>query len=93
MTLVDRTEIRKDLVIDPFQAEQFLRSRRSIRKFRAKPVEREKIEKLLQIAGYAPSAHNAQPVHFLVIEDTKEVKRIFLRGIFREHASSLEELP
>ena len=75
MTPMDCSETRKDLVINPFQAEQFLRSRRSIRKFKDRPVEREKLDKLIQIAGYAPFAHNARPVHFLVIADTREVKR------------------
>ena len=72
----DCTELRKEMVINEAQAEQFLRSRRSIRKYQDKPVEREKLERVIQMAGYAPSAHNARPVHFLVIEDRKEVKRL-----------------
>jgi nitroreductase/NAD-dependent dihydropyrimidine dehydrogenase PreA subunit len=70
------TELRKELVIDETQVQQFLRSRRSIRNYQDKPVDREKLNKLIQMAGYAPSAHNARPVHFLVIDDRKEVKRL-----------------
>jgi nitroreductase/NAD-dependent dihydropyrimidine dehydrogenase PreA subunit len=72
----DCTEIEKKLVINWPQAEQFLRSRRSIRRYKDNPVEREKLDQLIQTAGYAPSAHNARPVHFLMIEDRKEIKRL-----------------
>jgi nitroreductase len=43
--------------------------RRSIRKYKAKKVEEEKIEKLLKAAAAAPSAGNEQPWHFVVIKD------------------------
>jgi nitroreductase/ferredoxin len=72
----DCPNIREELLINLEQAEQFLRSRRSIRNYREKPVERDKLNKLIQISGYAPSAHNARPVHFLVIEDKTEVRRL-----------------
>ncbi|MDY6971099.1 MAG: nitroreductase family protein [Thermodesulfobacteriota bacterium] len=57
-------------------AEHFLRYRRSIRSFKIQPVEREKLDKLLEIACYAPSAKNQQPWHWIVIVDTKEVRRL-----------------
>lgn len=44
-------------------------SRRSIRKFLDKPVPRSDIEKILDAAIQAPSGSNAQPWHFIVIED------------------------
>lgn len=43
--------------------------RRSIRKYKNKEVETEKIEKLLKAAAAAPSAGNEQPWHFVVIKD------------------------
>jgi NAD-dependent dihydropyrimidine dehydrogenase PreA subunit len=43
--------IRKELMLSPEQAEQFLRSRRSIRVFKDKPVERAKLEKLIEVGG------------------------------------------
>jgi nitroreductase len=64
------------LLINPEQAEQFLRSRRSIRNYKDKPVERDKLNKLIQVSGYAPSASNARPVHFLVIENKTEIRRL-----------------
>lgn len=42
-------------------------SRRSIRRYRDEPVPRALIERLLAIAGRAPSAHNRQPWRWAVI--------------------------
>ncbi len=72
----DCPNVREELLINPEQAEQFLRSRRSIRNYSDKPVERDKLNKLIQVSGYAPSARNARPVHFLVLEDKTEVRRV-----------------
>jgi len=68
--------VEKSLRLTAEQAEQFLRSRRSIRNFKDKPVERDKLEKLLQMACYAPSAKNSQPWHWTVVEDPAEVRRL-----------------
>jgi len=53
---------------------EFLKSRRSIRKFKQKPVERSVLEKALDAARFAPSARNSQPWTFIVVDDraTKE---------------------
>ncbi len=72
----DCPQIEKELLIDLEQAEQFLRARRSIRNYIDKPVERHKLNKLIQVSGYAPSAHNGRPVHFLVIEDKAEIRHL-----------------
>ncbi len=48
---------------------QTIFQRRSIRKYQEKPVEREKLEKLLQAAMAAPSAMNGKPWEFVVITD------------------------
>ncbi|MFC2011244.1 nitroreductase family protein [Chloroflexota bacterium] len=72
----DCSDIREDLMISAEQAEQFIRSRRSTRIYRDKPVERDKLNKLIQIAGYAPSGHNARPVHLLVVEGSKEIRQV-----------------
>ncbi|MBD3405329.1 MAG: nitroreductase family protein [Candidatus Lokiarchaeota archaeon] len=50
-----------------------IRNRRSIRKYLSKPVEREKLEAILEAGRWAPSASNKQPWHFVVV--TKEEKR------------------
>ncbi|UCE54318.1 MAG: nitroreductase family protein [Desulfobacterales bacterium] len=67
--------IERELVLSPEQAEQFLRSRRSIRNFNDTPVERPLLGKLLEIACYAPSAKNNQPWHWTVVEEPAKVKQ------------------
>jgi nitroreductase len=68
--------VQAELSLTADQAEQFLRSRRSIRTFKERPVEREKLEMLLNMACYAPSAKNRQPWHWLVVEDRAEVREL-----------------
>ncbi len=68
--------IRKGLMISPEQAEQFLRARRSIRSYEKESVDRELLTKIIQIASYAPTASNSQPVRWLVIHDSNEVQRL-----------------
>ena len=72
----DCPPVKEELALSPEQAEQFLRSRRSIRTFREKPVERETLEKLLDLGCHAPSAKNNQTWHFLVVENSSEVRRL-----------------
>ncbi|HMB22035.1 MAG: nitroreductase family protein [Chloroflexota bacterium] len=45
----------------------FLRTRRSIRRFKADPVPDSVIQSILTTATYAPSAHNRQPWRFAVL--------------------------
>jgi len=54
----------------------YLRKRRSVRHFTRDPVSKEKILELLDIARYAPSGGNGQPVEWIVVEDRKKVHRI-----------------
>ncbi len=66
----------KDSLPTPEQARQLMISRRSIRAYQDKPVDRETLSRLIDTARYAPSGHNSQPVHWLVIEDRAEVNRL-----------------
>src|SRR6056297_4210937 len=45
------------------------RNRQSVRAYQDKPVQREKIERCLKAGRLAPSARNAQPWQFIVIDD------------------------
>ncbi len=59
--------------------EQFAKlsmSRRSIRDFKRKPIEREKLEKLFDIARYAPTGVNIRSVSWIVINDRDKVEKI-----------------
>jgi nitroreductase/NAD-dependent dihydropyrimidine dehydrogenase PreA subunit len=68
--------IKDELRIDENQAAQFLRSRRSIRYFLDKPVEKEKIQKLVEVARYAPTGGNSQMVEWLVLSDRLQIREI-----------------
>jgi nitroreductase/NAD-dependent dihydropyrimidine dehydrogenase PreA subunit len=68
--------ISKELSITHEQAVQFLRSRRSVRFFREEPVVRETLERLIEIARYAPTASNAQLVEWVVINDRDQIRNI-----------------
>lgn len=61
-------EIKTELVLSWDQAEQFLRSRRSIRVFKDKLVDRDTLEQLIRTASHAPTASNAQNLQWTVIE-------------------------
>ena len=47
---------------------EVIKSRRSTRKYQARPVEREKLSCILDAGRYAPSGGNNQTTHFLVIQ-------------------------
>ncbi len=49
-------------------------NRRSIRKYKDMPVEREKIETLMKVAMAAPSGVNTQPWHFCVVESKDKLQ-------------------
>jgi len=53
-----------------------IRTRRSIRKYEGRPVPDELIRQVLAAAMSAPSARNAQPWHFIVIDDRAVLKKI-----------------
>lgn len=72
----DCVPLRKDLLPGPEQAGHFLSARRSIRTYIKQPVERATLSRLIDIARYAPSGHNLQPVQWLVIENSDEVNRL-----------------
>lgn len=51
-----------------------LKTRRSVRRFdTAGKISHADIEKIIEAAAYAPSAHNTQPWHFVVIEDKEQL--------------------
>ena len=52
---------------------EVLNTRRSIRKFLDRPVEKEKILKILEAGMNAPSAGNEQPWHFVVVTDRQKM--------------------
>ncbi len=68
--------VEKDMVISSEQAEQFLRSRRSIRKYSEKPVDKDILSKLIKTARFAPTGHNNQNLKWLVIHDRTRLDKL-----------------
>ncbi len=75
----------------------FLRSRRSVRRFRPDPVARPLVERLLSTAVYAPSAHNRQPWRFCVVQGNDAKTKLadamaneFRRDLLTDNMASAE---
>lgn len=53
-----------------------IRGRRSVRRYATRAVEPALIERLLEAAHWAPSAHNRQPWRFVLLEDPSTRRRL-----------------
>jgi nitroreductase len=53
-----------------------INNRRSVRSFTDQEVEKENVLLLLRAAMQAPSAHNQQPWHFLVVQDKDMIRKL-----------------
>jgi nitroreductase len=62
-----------DLALNVFEA---VKTRRSIRKYTDKPVEKEKLLRILEAARLSPSANNNQHCHFVVVSDEAILERL-----------------
>ena len=69
----------------PTNLHGFLRSRRSIRRFKPVPVNVDVLTRMLETAAHAPSAHNRQPWRFVVLTQPQPKTRLsdFLGAEFR----------
>ncbi len=72
----DCRKVQPELFLSAEQSEQFLRSRRSIRNYRDKIVPQETLQKLIEVARYAPTGHNSQSVEWLVLSDRDELNKL-----------------
>ena len=50
--------------------------RRSVRSYRAEPVSRELLDRLVDAGRWAPTAGNAQPWYFVVLDDPERITRL-----------------
>jgi len=86
----DCPPVQEALVLNPAHVEHFLRARRSVRQYKQQAADRQLLVKLIDVARFAPSGHNLQPVHWLVIYERKEVDRLaamvidWMRNLIRE---------
>ncbi len=83
--------IEKGLALTVDHIEHFLRSRRSVRRYKDKPVPKDVFEKALEIACCAPTASNRQIVKWLVISKKEDVVKIgahvidWMRYVLKTH--------
>ncbi|MBN2160308.1 MAG: nitroreductase family protein [Spirochaetes bacterium] len=61
--------------INPQAYREIVMSRRSVRQYRDRPVPREVIEKILDLARYSPTASNDQNVGYIVVTDAKLIRK------------------
>ena len=80
MPAVQTPFIEKSLEISFEQCAQLIKSRRSIREFQDKPVPGEEIERVIDVARYAPTGHNMQEVQWLVINDREKMRQLSAIG-------------
>lgn len=76
VTLERCTPINDELRISAEACEQFLRGRRSIRVYKKKTVPQEELQRLIEVARYAPSGHNSQGAKWLVLGNREELHRL-----------------
>ncbi|MGP1625455.1 nitroreductase family protein [Prevotella koreensis] len=62
-------------------------NRTSVRSYQDKPVEKEKIEKLLRSGMAAPTAMNKQPWHFIVVTDKNQLQKLSEANPYAEMAA------
>lgn len=66
--------------------QELINQRQSVRKYKEKPVEREKIEKLVEAIHIAPSACNSQPWKIIIV-DEPELKNQVAKATFSNTVS------
>ncbi len=70
------TPIEFDRVPSPEQVIELLRTRRSVREFRERSVERETLQRIIDGARFAPSGHNSQSTQYLVVLDRAMLRQV-----------------
>ncbi len=72
--------------IDMANFEEIIYTRRSIRKYTSKPIEGDKIEKLIEAALLAPSGKRVYPCEFIVVDDAEILQQL---SEAKEHGAAL----
>lgn len=88
--LSNQISSKKFRKLSPEEAENFLRSRRSVRSYKETPVPREKLINLVNIAHFAPSGHNLQGISYAIIDDRKilnEVVKLVIEEFEKDNVS------
>jgi len=70
-----QVELTEGAPLDKKTAQQFLRSRRSIRCYKDTPVPKDKLLELVEIARFAPTASNGQRISYIIINNQELLKK------------------
>ena len=65
-----------EILVESGKLLKFLRSKRSIRRYKSKEVPKELIEKVFEAMRYAPSASNARAWRYVIISDPDKIQKI-----------------
>jgi len=80
---------------DPDRLMGLFRRRRSVRRYQKRPVEREKIEKIIEAARFAPTGGNYQPFKYSVVQTPEvlhAIKKKILGGFVERTADEYGRL-
>ena len=72
----DFVPVDETLHVTPQAAVQFMKSRRSIRLYEPRPVPRETLLKVLDVARCAPTGTNRQPIQWIVFEQREQIVKL-----------------
>ena len=90
--------VDRNLKITSEQCAQFLKGRRSIRAIKKKEIPHDDLERLIEIARFAPTGHNSQSVEWLVIVNRDEIHNLaalttdWMRTVIRDAPKMAAEL-
>jgi nitroreductase/NAD-dependent dihydropyrimidine dehydrogenase PreA subunit len=76
MNMDNFIELDENIKIKTDDFIQFIRRRRSHRRFLDKPIPREVLEKLVDVCRYAPTGSNVQNVEILILQDPQKIKKL-----------------
>jgi nitroreductase/NAD-dependent dihydropyrimidine dehydrogenase PreA subunit len=68
--------INSNLEVSTDQVLEILRTRRSVRAFKSKKVEKEILEKVIDAANFAPSAKNKQTTKYVIVQDKNSLDAV-----------------
>ncbi len=89
----DATEYDKDkFEINPENLLNFIKFRRSVRAFKAKEVEEEKLKKIIEAGRFTPTSRNSQDVRYVVVrEGLEELTEMVLESLNEKGQYMLNE--
>ena len=65
-------EFEENTIVDKEQLLKALKTRRSIRKFKNKPISKEVVESIIEAGRWTPTAKNAQGVSYIILKKEKD---------------------